>query len=73
MKNFAILLLVVVVAWFASAIIRLENQRYALELGICGIDDREHPDTFRKRAECLAEVRARTNPAYNLLYGLNIL
>ena len=73
MKNVAIILLVAIVVWFASAIIRLENQRYAMEIGMCGNFEPEHPESIGKRSECLAKVQTRTDAAYNLLYGLKLI
>ena len=73
MKNFAIVIILGLLVWFASAITRLENERYALELGMCGNFDPAHPETLSKRRECLDHVRTRTSAAYNLLYGLRII
>jgi hypothetical protein len=69
-KNIVIAGLCVVLIWFGAAIVRLENYRYASNLGMCGNYD---PLTAVKRERCLEHARTRTNPIYNLLYGLKVL
>jgi hypothetical protein len=69
-KNTTIAVLIAALLWFGSAIIRLENQRYALELEMCGVWS---PERSVERSQCLDNVRTRTSPIYNLLYGLKIL
>ena len=74
MKNVAIvLLLIAIIAWFAMAIVRLENERYAMELGMCGNFDSRHPEMIGARRGCLDRVQTRTSPIYNLLYGLKLV
>ena len=69
-KSITIAVLLAALMWFGSAIIRLENQRYALELELCG---NWSPERSVERSECLDQVRTRTSPFANLLYGLNLL
>ena len=73
MKNTAIVALVVILVWFGMTIVRLENQRYAMELGICGNFDPGHPQSLVARAKCLETVQTRISAVYNLVYGLKIL
>lgn len=73
MKNALIIALVGIVVWFGLSIVRLENERYALELEICGRFDPGKPSTLGKRDECLARVQTRTSAIYNLLYGLKLI
>lgn len=56
--------------WFAMAIIRIENQRYALSLGMCPTDTPEH---LLNHFNCIEKVETRTNPVFHLIYGLGIL
>jgi len=73
MKNALIVVLLAIVMWFGLSIVRLENERYALELEICGRFDPGNPSTLGKRDECLARVQTRTSSVYNLLYGLKLI
>eukprot|EP01036_Dinobryon_divergens_P041508 gene41508-55028_t len=54
--------------WFASAIIRLENYRYANSIGMCS----EHGDLVKKSL-CLNEQETRTSPLWHLAYALGLL
>lgn len=56
--------------WFGAAIVRLENQRYALVLDMCS---GRTPEKLLRQHDCLANVQTRTSPIYHLLYGLRIL
>ena len=69
-KNVLIAILVGMLAWFGSAIIRLEQYHYASMLAMCGPMD---PLTLGQRETCLQEAETRTSPTYHLLYGLELL
>lgn len=69
-KGLIIGLLILLLAWFATALIRVENERYALELEMCG---ELTPDMGMERARCLNEVETRTGQGWHLLYALGIL
>lgn len=56
--------------WFGEAIVRLENQRYALSLDMCSGST---PEKLRSQHDCLVTVQTRTSPLWHLLYGLRIL
>ena len=73
MKNALILFLAALLVWFGLSLARVENQRYALWLGTCPQHDSAQPETLANREECLAEAQTRTNPLYNVAYGLGIL
>jgi len=73
LKNGIIVGLLILVFWFGSAIVRLENQRYALELEVCGRFDPANPETRIKRDACLGRIQTRTGALYHLIYGLNLL
>ncbi len=70
MKNFIIGVLCLTLIWFGASLIRVENQRYALELEMCGT---RSPENSLKRSQCLEEVETRTGPVAHLLYALDIL
>ena len=69
-KNLIIAALSLSLLWFGVSLIRVENQRYALELEMCGAWS---PENSVKRAECLKQVETRTGPLAHLFYGLGIL
>ena len=56
-------ILLVVIIYLLTVIVRIENERYAMSLGMCaGI---VAPD-----ASCLSKVKSRTNPLWHLFYAL---
>jgi hypothetical protein len=61
----AVAALLVVVVWFAVALVKTENQRYALSVGLC-IDETMHMADLA----CLARVETRTAWYWHLFYGL---
>ena len=69
-KNLTIALLAAMLVWFGTAIVRLEQYRYASMLAMCGPLD---PLTLGKRELCLQKAETRTSPVYHLLYGLDLL
>ena len=69
-KNITIAILLGLLVWFGAAITRLENERYALELEMCGAWS---PENSVDRSECLGKIETRTSPIWNLAYGLGIL
>ena len=73
MKSALIIILLGIIVWFGTSIIKLENERYALELEICGNFDPSKPATLNARDECLERVQTRTGPIDNLLYGLKLI
>jgi len=66
MKNAVIILLLVLVALMAQRIIHIENQRYALVLGMCS---NTHPENLLIM-KCLDETQTRTHWVWHLYYGL---
>jgi len=73
MKDFVIVLLAVLVVWFSTSLVRVENQRYALWTGICGEEDPAYPQTLLDREDCLKNVETRTSALAHLAYALEIL
>lgn len=64
-KNITIFLLLFVVVYLGASLIKVENQRYALAVGLC----RDSKTGLTDNA-CLAKVETRTNPAWHLYYAL---
>jgi hypothetical protein len=64
MKNVLILVLVVVVVFLADRITLIENQRYALKIGLC-----KNVDPLQM-VPCLGETQTRTSRWYHLYYAL---
>ena len=73
MKNALVIILFGIVIWFGASIVRLENERYALELEVCGRFDPTKPSTLTDRDDCLERVQTRTGALNNLLYGLRVI
>ena len=72
-RNWAIGALTLVIIWFGASIVRLENERFTLELEICGRFDPANPPSLVARDKCLVKAQTRTHAIYNLLYGLKLI
>ena len=57
--------LALALVWFGATIVRLENIRYANEIGMC---DEQQPSVSYNR--CIDEVETRVHPIFHLYYGL---
>lgn len=68
-----IAVLLIVVVWLGSAVVRLENYRYANFVGLCGQFNIADQTQRIKRENCLEDTNTRTSWAWHLLYGLRIL
>jgi hypothetical protein len=64
MKNAVIVILLLLLVWFGAALIRVENERYALFVGVCkqanGLTD----------FTCLRTVETRTSHVWHIYYAL---
>lgn len=60
----AILTLCAVVVVLSAALVRVENQRYALAVGLCDTNGQQPLST------CLGHVETRTSWIWHLYYGL---
>ena len=69
-KNLVIGVLTLALVWFGASLVRVENERYALELEMCGTLS---PENSTERSKCLDEVETRTGPLWHLVYGLGII
>lgn len=69
-KNIIIAVLSLALVWFGTSLVRVENERYALELEMCGTWS---PENSVKRTDCMKNVETRTGAIYHLIYGLGLL
>lgn len=65
-KNFIIGVLVVAVLVLGSALVRVENQRYALSLGMCPGQAASMPPDLT----CISKAETRTGWWWHLFYAL---
>lgn len=63
MRGFTIIVLFAALAFTSYRLAHVENQRYALFLGMC-------KDASPVDASCLKKVQTRTSWGWNLYYGL---
>lgn len=64
----ATIALAVLVIWLAISLVRVENERYALSVGMC-----RDQSTGMADPSCLATVESRTSWLWHLLYGMKVL
>jgi hypothetical protein len=69
-KNIVITLLITLVIWLSSAVIRLENFHYASFVGMCNEFKTDDPLQTLKRHNCLHNKETRTSPLWHILYAL---
>lgn len=65
-KNIAIAILCVTALYLCAVIIKLENQRYALSIGMCQDKSRGLPDMA-----CISKAETRTSPIWHLVHALS--
>lgn len=70
MKNLVILVLLGLLVWFGATIVRLENYRYAAQLGMCSDYSAIQ---LVERHRCLSETQTRTSSFWHLVYALGLL
>lgn len=63
-----LIILSVLVIWLAASLVRVENQRYALQVGMC-----RDAATGLTDFTCLGTVETRTSWVWHLLYGVGVL
>ncbi len=71
--TFSLILVIVllsIILWFGTAIVRLENYHYASQVGLC--DELSGLENLVQKDQCLNEAQTRTNFFWHLLYGLKI-
>lgn len=65
MKSAAIVVLILISAFLADRVVRIENQRDALHVGLCKPD----PANLAQRWNCLENVQTRTSWFWHLYYA----
>jgi hypothetical protein len=73
MKNFIIIILVIVVFIFGKTIVRLENYHYASFVGMCDLHDMSGDWLLEKKInqdKCFKNVETRTSFMWHLYYAL---
>jgi hypothetical protein len=70
-ERILIAILLVLILWLTSAVIRLENYHYAVQVGLC--DEIHGLDQLIEKDKCLNAAQTRTHSFWHLLYGLRIL
>jgi len=58
----------VLVIWLATSLVRVENQRYALLIGMC-----RDAATGLTDITCITNVQTRLSWIWHLMYGMGIL
>lgn len=64
-QRVVIVVLLAALVWFAATLVRVENQRYALQVGMCRDAQGPLADT-----KCLKSVQTRTAWWWHLFYAL---
>jgi len=62
--------LTLLIIWFGSTIVRLENYHYAVQVGMCGLQTTSLEDAST-RESCLANTQTRTSSFAHLWYALS--
>ena len=65
MKNAIIGILILLIIYLCAVIVRVENQRYAMSIGMCYSDQLKMPI-----ASCLTGVQTRTNSFWHIYYAV---
>ncbi|EKD86567.1 MAG: hypothetical protein ACD_37C00234G0006 [uncultured bacterium] len=63
-----IVLLIGIIIWFGAIIAKLENYRYAVQVGFCS--EFNAVDKLIERNKCLEKTETRTNSFWHLFYAL---
>ncbi|MBC7435446.1 MAG: hypothetical protein H7332_05195 [Bdellovibrionales bacterium] len=61
----ALVVAVLLVVWLSAALVRVENERYAMQVGMCWNVQLKLPDSA-----CLQKVETRTGWWWHLLYAI---
>jgi hypothetical protein len=69
--RWALLIALLVIVWLSASLVRVENQRYAMQVGMC--EDKvllEKVQQIGWDYACLSKVETRTNWMWHLFYAL---
>lgn len=64
-KNIVIAALVLIVGYLCTVIVKIENERYAMAVGMCYDKTRQLPDLA-----CVSKAQTRTSPFWHLFYAI---
>lgn len=64
-RNITILFLMLTVAYLCAVIIRIENERYAMAIGMCFNKQLGVPDL-----SCVRKAETRTSPLWHLYFAI---
>jgi prolipoprotein diacylglyceryltransferase len=70
-KNIIIAVLVVVVIWLVTIVIRLGNFHYGSLFGMCSELKADDPEKTVQRRNCVHAAETRTSPLWRLFYALS--
>lgn len=65
-RTWIIVGLAAVVWWFGATIVRLENYRYANQMGFCSSPEFKWPEGMMRREDCLNRTQTRTHSLWHL-------
>lgn len=57
--------------WFALTIIRIENQLYAYQVGMCS--EYSDPSQSYQKHQCIEKTNTRTSDIWHLFYALQVM
>lgn len=61
-----IVILILLLTWFGFALVRVENERYALQVGLCTLKPSDPLALF----DCLKKTETRTGWWWHIFYAL---
>lgn len=64
-ERIGLVVAVLLIVWLSAALVRVENERYALLIGMC-----REATTGYVSGDCLAKVQTRTGWYWHLFYAL---
>jgi len=72
-KNIVIVILLIVIIWFAKTIVKLEEYHYSNQVHLCyksGVNYQADFKAYMEREKCLETSHPRTSSLWNLYYAL---
>lgn len=64
-ERFGLVVAVLLIVWLSTALVRVENERYAMQLGMCWNELLRLPDPV-----CIQKAETRTAWYWHLVYAL---
>lgn len=63
-ERIGLVVAVLLIVWLSVALVRVENERYAMQVGMCKVDP------VKPIRPCLDQVETRTSWVWHLFYAL---